>query len=82
MLLSLLVLFDLSAVFDTVDHIILLNRLSSKRGLNGPAIDWFRFYLPDRSQRVSQINKYCYYHTYIISSSTGNHMISSAIWNK
>ena len=50
---TLLVLLDLSADFDTVDPGSLLTRLRSKLGLNGTAISWFCSYLPGRAQRIS-----------------------------
>ncbi len=47
---SALVLFDLSASFDTVDHQMLLDRLSNQFGVSDGALDWFKSYFSDQSQ--------------------------------
>ena len=49
---SALVLLDLSAAFDTIDHGILLSRLKSRYGIHGSALEWFKSYLTGRSQCV------------------------------
>ncbi len=50
---SVLVLLDLSAAFDTVDHNIHLERLENWVGLSGMALKWFRSYLEGRGYFVS-----------------------------
>ena len=44
---------DLSAVFDTVDHDILLSVLRNKYGIHGKALKWFNEYLRPCSFKVA-----------------------------
>ena len=50
---TLLVLLDLSAAFDTIHYDKLIQRLKSDCGVTGNALSWLRPYLSDRFQRVS-----------------------------
>ncbi len=50
---SLLVLLDLSAAFNTIDHNILLNRLENSVGISGRAFAQFKSYLSDHHQFVA-----------------------------
>ena len=46
------VLLDLSAVFDTIDHVILFDILVNYVGLRGKALDLIKSYFLDRTQCV------------------------------
>ena len=49
---SVMSLLDPSAAFDTIDHVILSQRLSSTFGCTGTALGWFQSYLSNRTQSV------------------------------
>ena len=47
-----LLLLDSSAVFDTVDHSLLLHRLNTRFGIKGRVLAWFESYLAGQGQFV------------------------------
>ena len=47
-----LLLLDLSAAFDTIDHQVLLDKLFQQYGITGNALEWFSSYLSDRMYNV------------------------------
>ena len=47
-----LLLLDMSAAFDTVDHEILLERMSKRFGIKDKVLEWFQSYLQNRTQTV------------------------------
>ena len=51
-LLTVLVQLDLDAVFDTIHHHILLQRLEHLIGIKVTALKWFKYYLSDWFQFV------------------------------
>ena len=49
---AILLMFDLSAAYDKIEHDILLCRLCNVYGITGDALNWFRSYITGRIQRV------------------------------
>ena len=47
-----LILLDLSAAFNTMDHKLLLHRLQHRFGIKDTALNWIRDYLKDRTQQA------------------------------
>ena len=50
--LTILVLLDLSAAFDVIDHELLLSKLQYEMGITETALHWFISYLAERTQSV------------------------------
>ena len=50
---SILILLDLSAAFDTIDHDILINRLEKHIGFSECVLNWFKTYIRGRKYYVS-----------------------------
>ncbi len=69
---SVLVLLDLSAVFDTVDHAILLDRLQEwGGGIEGVVLKWFSSHLYGRSFAVGARKLYIIFTVYFLGGSSG-----------
>ena len=68
--LTAMVVIDLSATFDTVDHQILTDVLNKRFNIEGLALEWFSNYLFSRSCKVIVENVYSTEKSFIIFSSS------------
>ena len=50
---TVLILLDLSAAFDTIDHQVFLDRMENMVGVKGTPLQWFSSYLSGRTQSVT-----------------------------
>ena len=48
-----LTLLDISAAFDSIDHLTLLQRLQRHFSISGPALPWYKSYFSDRHQSIN-----------------------------
>ena len=51
-----LILLDLSAAFDTIDHDLIIKKLTNYFGINGNVVKWIQSYLKNRTFSVSVVN--------------------------
>jgi len=49
---AVLILLDLSAAFDTIDHSILISKLTTEFGIQGNVLEWITSYLNNRTYKV------------------------------
>ena len=63
---SVLALLDFSSAFDTIDHPILVHRHHTDFGFTYPVLQWFSFYLTDRTHYVS-LSNHCSSFTHVHS---------------
>jgi hypothetical protein len=49
---TVVMLLDLSAAFDTVDHNVLIRILEKEIGITGNALKWFKSFISGRCQKV------------------------------
>ena len=70
-----LVLLDLSAAFDTIDHQVFMRRLDQDYGISKSVADWMQSYLLNRTQSVdingTLLNKIKLQHGFLMGSKIG-----------